>query len=189
MVDETLEKSPRELAEELKKSMESNTEREAEMSGAIVGVEQKAMDEATGRDLDFDIKAFITEGSISKKNIPVIPGKTYVDMHSLSNKEMIIVAEMLREVAPSLKPETPEYEALRETIVITMAVTRVNNMEIPIVAKIASARNEVDKANYEKKKVFLNTLLDADDIMIRAFAMLYNTLSVADVLKETVRKK
>ncbi len=183
--------SPRNAAELLKKAKDkaSIKEDELKLAGAIDTAEDKKRAELEGRDLHFDVETFITEGSISKKNVVLLEGKLVIDMHSLNNRENIIVDELVRDVTGLIDTMSANYDSARELATMAMALTKINNKEFPEVKAMPSARDETEAMNYSKKIVLMNTLLDADAVMVRTISMIYTMLNVADLLPESTRKK
>ena len=183
------EPSPRQLAEELAEAGRKNADKGRELNAALEAVEEKEYEAATGKDLDFDVEAFIKTGSISKTDIPVLPGELYIDMHSLTARERITAEALVEREYPGVNAFTETYAAAKEVAVITMAVTRMNKQAFPVPKSIGRAASEEDKKAMTGKQDLFVALLNGSDMILRTLTVLYANLDVADRLKEDIVKK
>lgn len=149
------------------------------------------MDEAqasvqTGESLDFDIDSFIKEGIISKKNIPLMKDKLYVDMQTLTQKQRMFCEQMVRNKWGTM-PSDNVYSTAIEAAILAMSITRMNNQQFPM--PDMTDKSAANKALEGRKVELFEKFLDSSSEFIRGLSLLYTNLALADLLSEQDKKK
>jgi len=149
----------------------------------------KELDALAGTDLDFDIERLITDGSISKKGIPVLRGKhpIFCDMHTLTTEEDILLERLIVQgLGPNLVGR--EYTRARGLATMAMAITRFNREKFHN-PDPRGERDEAWETLWNRKLMLFLKLLKADSSVTEALALIYQNLENADLLGEDVSKK
>ncbi len=150
---------------------------------------QDEFNELAGSDLDFDIEALITDGSISKQNIKLLdkPKPLYCDMHTLSTEEDLLVERLIVETL-SVRTLGREHTRARGTGIMAMAITRFNNARYPN-PDPTGERDEVWEERWQGKLKLFKTLLKANSSVTEGLAIIYQNLGSADLMDEDTKKK
>lgn len=190
MTSGTPGRTPEQLAAELRQAVETenNKKLDQEMEAARVRADKKDYEEMTGKDLDFDVKSFLTWGIVRKENIKVIDG-FYVDMQSLTQRDRVVAEQLVKAKFGNLSATDNVYATALESAVLAMAITRVNNKgyEIPTM-KLAASDPKVYATLFDQKIELYDTLLDSSEKLVGFLSVLYNKLEAADILKEVKEK-
>jgi hypothetical protein len=162
-------------------------ENERKLEKAIEEQDAKNLRESLGLDLDFDVKAFITQGVIVKKGIKV-NDKMFVDMKTLTTKERMVAEALVRDRFPGMKLDTVYLTAI-EAAMVAMSITRINNVpfENPDVSQPLS--NEVNKGLYAGKNKLFDMLMESSNEVVTMLSVIYKNLEAVSTPSEKIQKK
>ena len=159
---------------------------EAQLGAAIDKRDDTVRRELLGTDLDFDPKAFIIDGVISRKGIEVKKG-VYVDMHTLTTKERMLAEAMVRDHWGNMKLDNVYLTAI-EAAMVAVAITRINNQpfENPDISK--GVEDKENQALYAGKRQLFQMFMDAGNEFVTMLSVLYRNLEAVpteDVIKKS----
>lgn len=158
------------------------------LENAIQLREQQDQKDSLGLDLDFDVKAFITEGVIVKRGIQV-SDKVYVDMRTLTTKERMLAEAMVRDKFGNMKLDSVYLTAI-EAAMMAVSITRINNQKFdnPDVSKSIQQDKE-NAALYEHKRELFEAFLDSSNELVTMISVIYKNLeSVQSPGVEVIKK-
>ncbi len=181
--------TPEQIKRNIQKMKENAAPVMEEAEKALDALEEKRRKEALGLDVPFDIKEFVTKGSIAHKGLEIVKG-TYTDMHSLTKRERILAESIVYERSGKIDTASPAYGHYLETAMMALAITRMNDAFYPTPDR-KTQTPETFKKNLEGKLDFYDSLLDCDSSVVSALVFIYDRLAAADVLlkDEDTKKK
>lgn len=181
-----LSRTPEELAAELAQATKApgNAEMATKLEAGHAKAAEADRAEMTGKDLDFDVKAFLAWGVIRKENIKILDG-VYVDIQSLTQRERLVAEQLVKSRFGNLSAADNLYTSALESAILAVAVTRINNVEYPIpTMKLAAEDAKAYAERFDKKGQLYDYLLDSSEKLVGFLSVLYNKLEAADVLKD-----
>lgn len=165
-------------------------EAESNLEKALQDKQAKDFREALGLDLDFDPKAFITQGVIIRKGIKVAEN-VYVDMRSLTTKERMMAEALVRDAYGVMRLDAVYLTAI-EAAMMAMSITRINRQtyESPDVSKpLNDPKEPANKLLYDNKVTLFNMFMDSSNELVTMLSVIYKNLEAVAVPTEEELKK
>ena len=144
-------------------------------------------DEATGKDIPFDVHSFITEGVVTRQNIQ-LNATTFIDLKTLTHKERLIAELLVKDKYGNLSIGHIYANAI-EAAMLALAVLRINDTEFPMPDADAAADDPSYAIALQEKKKIFNMLLDSPAKLVEALSVVYNNLENIEVREPKTIKK
>ncbi len=164
------------LASQIKELKARTAPQQAQVAAAVDAEQARVLTTALGYDLEFDVKKFITQGIVEKKNLEVIDG-LFADMHTLAKWEDVVAEKLVTERGRGVGiiSLSKEYFEAKSVAMLTMSLTRLNNALFTM-----EARDDDD--GYVRKLELHDILMKMPGYLVNALVFIYENLDKADAM-------
>jgi hypothetical protein len=176
---ETIKK---EVTEMEKLNRERLNKAEADLAEMEAGQVKKGL----GLDLPFDIKKFVQEGIIFKKDVRIFDDM-FADMQTLNHVQRIMAATLVQEVMGDMPLGQP-YNLALSAATVSLSIVRLNNTLFPM-PNFFDRRTEEYKNFYARKKNLLQSIFQSAEGMVAYLQIIYDNLELASLMDEDAKKK